>query len=111
MPRRLARLPVLAVGGLRVVLAVGIRARALGLAGLRSPPPAGVALLLAPCPSVHTLGMRWALDLVWLGAAGEVVRVDRGVRPGRLRSCRAARAVIEVPAGTADAVVSAMRAG
>jgi uncharacterized protein len=43
--------------------------------------------------------MRFALDLHWLDAAGAVVRVDRAVRPGRVRACRRARAVIEVPAG------------
>jgi uncharacterized protein len=107
VPRRLARLPCLVAAGLRVVVAAGPAARLAGLAGLRTPPPPGVALLLAPCRSVHTLGMRWALDLVWLGAGGEVVRVDRGVPPGRVRRCRAARAVLEVPAGGADAVLGA----
>jgi uncharacterized membrane protein (UPF0127 family) len=83
------------------------RARLLGLAWLRSP-PAGVALLLRRCRSVHTFGMRWALDLVWLDAAGGVVRVDRGVAPRRLRTCLAAESVIEVPAGGADAVIAAL---
>ena len=42
--------------------------------------------------------MRFALDLYWLGPGGDIVRVDRGVRPWRVRRCREARAVIEVPA-------------
>jgi uncharacterized membrane protein (UPF0127 family) len=46
--------------------------------------------------------MRFALDLVWLDADGRIVRVDRGVRPWRLRGCRAARAVVELPC-SADA--------
>ncbi|MEA2483296.1 MAG: uncharacterized protein QOC55_1243 [Thermoleophilaceae bacterium] len=41
--------------------------------------------------------MRFALDLFWLDASGEVVRVDHGVRPWRIARCRAARSVIEVP--------------
>jgi uncharacterized protein len=90
--------------------AVTRRARLLGLAWLRSPPP-GLALLLAPCRSVHTFGMRWALDLVWIGSDGAPVRVDRGVPPGRVRTCRAARAVVEVPAGGAGAVLAALGAG
>jgi uncharacterized membrane protein (UPF0127 family) len=52
--------------------------------------------------------MRWPLDLVWLGGDGRVVRVDAGVPPLRVRTCRAARAVIEVPAGGAPAVVAAL---
>jgi hypothetical protein len=71
------------------------RARLRGLLGHRSPPP--FALRLEPCRSVHTFGMRFALDLHWLDGDGAVLRVDRGVRPGRVRTCRRARAVVEVP--------------
>jgi uncharacterized protein len=61
-------------------------------------------LLIPRCSSVHTFGMRFALDLVWLGELGQVVRIDRRVRPGRIRSCRAACAVLEVPHGIMPAV-------
>jgi uncharacterized protein len=70
------------------------RARLRGLLGHRDPPP--FALRLAPCRSVHTFGMRFALDLHWLDASGTTIRVDRDVGPGRLRACRRARAVVEV---------------
>ena len=52
--------------------------------------------------------MRFPLDLVWLGTAGEPVRVDRAVPPRRLRTCLAARSVVEVGAGRADALVDAL---
>jgi uncharacterized protein len=108
MPRRLMRLPGLALpGGLRLAVAAGPRARLLGLAGLREP-PAAVALLLPGCRSVHTLGMRWGLDLVWIGPDGTPLRVDRDVPPRRTRSCRGASGVVEVPAGGADAVIHAI---
>ena len=98
MPRRLRRLPALALGdGLRLLIADTWRARLVGLAGLRRPPP-DVALLLARCRCVHTAGMRWPLDLIWLDAEGGVARVDRAVPPWRVRRCRSARAVIELPA-------------
>jgi uncharacterized membrane protein (UPF0127 family) len=84
------------------------RARLRGFAWRRSPPD-GAALLFERCRSVHTFGMRWRLDLVWLDAAGAVVRVDRDVPPLRVRSCRRARSVIEVPAGGADAVLAALQ--
>src|SRR4051812_50222062 len=70
-------------GGVRLVLATGWLARVRGLAGRRAPPADGAALVLAPCRSVHTFGMRFGLDLVWLGRNGGVVRVDRGVPPWR----------------------------
>ena len=72
------------------------RRRLVGLALRRHPPAHG--LLLPRTRSVHTFGMRFALDLLWLDAAGRVVRIDRAVPPGRVRGCRRARAVVEVPA-------------
>lgn len=72
------------------------RARLLGLALLRDPPPC--ALLLPRTRSVHTFGMRFALDLVWLDGEGRALRVDRAVPPRRLKACRPARAVLEIPA-------------
>jgi uncharacterized protein len=69
------------------------RARLLGLAFRRRPP--GHALLLPRCRSIHTFGMRFPLDLVWLDARGRVLRVDRGVAPGRVRCCLRAAAVLE----------------
>jgi uncharacterized membrane protein (UPF0127 family) len=102
MPPRLARLPCRRLpGGLLVLVARAPPARVLGLAGLRSIPD-GTGLLLPRCRSVHTLGMRFPLDLVWLGDGGEAVRIERAVPPGRIRTCRAARAVLEIPAGAAD---------
>jgi uncharacterized protein len=77
-------------------VARGFVRRLIGLAWSRSPRAA--ALLLPRCRSVHTFGMRFPLDLYWLDARGEVVRVDRGVRPWRVVRCARARCVIEVPA-------------
>jgi len=84
--------------GLTLLLARTRRTRGRGLAKLDELPP-NHALLLEPCRSIHTIGMRFALDLVWLDAEGEPVRVDPGVAPRRMRSCRRARAVVECAAG------------
>jgi uncharacterized membrane protein (UPF0127 family) len=76
-------------------------ARGLGrLVGLALRRDRGIALLLTRCRSVHTFGMRFPLDLVWLDATGSVVRVDRDVPPCRVRSCRRARSVLELSART-----------
>ena len=65
----------------------------------RSRLPDRFALHLPRTRSVHTFGMRFALDLIWLDAAGAVVRVDENVPPRRHRGCLRARSVIETSAG------------
>ena len=97
-------------GGLRIVDATTRRARGKGLARLDDM-PATLALHLVPCRSIHTFGMRFALDLIWLDRGQNVVRVDTEVPPRRLRTCLRARSVLEVRAGSADAFVSAQRDG
>jgi uncharacterized protein len=84
---------------MEIVVAHSFLARLRGLALRRRPPP-GQALLLPRCRSVHTFGMRFPLDLVWLDGEGRVVAVDQAVPPNRVRSRRDAVAVIEVPAAT-----------
>jgi hypothetical protein len=83
--------------GRQVPVAVGPRARLLGLAGLRRE-RAGAGLLIPRCASVHTFGMRFALDLLFLDAEERVVAVHLAVPPGRLFGHRRARAVLEIPA-------------
>ncbi len=76
-------------------VARGFGERLIGLAWSRR--PRALALLIPRCRSVHTFGMRFPLDLYWLDAGGQVVRVDRGVPPWRISRCGRARAVIEMP--------------
>lgn len=103
---RLERRPL--PGGLTLLVAGDRRARRRGLAGLADL-PAGNALLFERCRSVHTTGMRFALDLIWLDADGAVVRLDRDVGARRLRTCLAARAVVEAAAGDGERFAAALR--
>ena len=62
------------------------------------------ALLIERCGSIHTVGMRFAIDAVFLDRAWHVVRIVRNIRPGRLMVCggwRAAR-VLESETGCLD---------
>lgn len=105
---RIDRLPAERLGdGLRLAQADSARSRFLGVAWLDAM-PRDAALRLSPCRSIHTLGMRFALDLIWLDADGTVLRIDRDVRPGRMRGCRRARTVIETVAGEADRFAQAL---
>ena len=83
--------------------AVALKDRLRGLLGRASLGP-DAALLIERCGAVHTVGMRFALDLVFLDRGWRVVRVVRGVRPGRLwvgGGWRAAR-TLELEAGCLD---------
>jgi uncharacterized protein len=93
-------------GGLLVVEAKTRRSRTLGLARLDHLDP-DHALRIPKCSSIHMFGMRFALDLIWLGKDGTVVRVDRRVGRRRIRVCLKAKSVIETAAGRADAFVAA----
>lgn len=80
-------------------------ARRKGLGGLESLPP-DVGLRFRTT-SIQTVSMRFPLDLIWLARDGSVLRVDRDVPRWRMKACTRARAVVEVPAGRADAFVEA----
>jgi uncharacterized protein len=85
-------------------VARGFRERLVGLAFRRT---AAEALLIPRCRSVHTAGMRFPIDVVFLDARGGVARVARGVPPWRIVSCRNAAAVVETAAGEAG-IITAM---
>ena len=95
--KRLAGLPTATIGGIEVPVAVGLRARLLGLSGLDLV-RAGPGLLIPRCSSVHTLGMRFPLDIHFLDRHGTVVSTRLAVGPRRLFSHRGAGAVLELPA-------------
>ena len=62
---------------------------------------AGEGLLIRPCSGIHTIGMRYAVDVVFLDAAGRVVKTAVSVRPNRVGPIAlGAAAVLELPEGT-----------
>jgi uncharacterized membrane protein (UPF0127 family) len=93
---RLTSLPHRRVLGRCVPVATGFRARLLGLAGLRRE-RAGAGLLLPGCASVHTFGMRFDLDLVFLDEGDRPLATVLGVPPRCLAWHRGAAAVLELP--------------
>lgn len=58
------------------------------------------ALLLSAAPLIHTIGMRVSLDLIWVRSE-RIVKISRGVSPGRLQMGLAWR-VFELGDGGAD---------
>lgn len=95
-PRRLAGLELRDVAGVRVPVASGFVSRLLGLALLERE-RAGPGLLIPRCGSVHTFGMRFPLDVVFLDDAERVIRVVQAVPSCRAVAARGATAVLELP--------------
>ncbi len=62
----------------------------------------GQGLLIKPCNSVHTLGMRYAIDVVYLDRRNTVIRLVRAMRPYRLSLGFGATAVLELAAHEAQ---------
>ena len=60
----------------------------------------GEGLWIVPCEAVHTFGMRFPIDLVYIDRKHRVRKVRRAVRPWRLSACLSAHSVIELPAGS-----------
>jgi uncharacterized membrane protein (UPF0127 family) len=93
---RLRRLPSADVLGRRVVVAADFRARLLGLACLDRD-RVGAGLLIPRCARIHTFGMRFALDLVFLDRDGRPCSVMLRVAPRRFARDGRATAVLELP--------------
>ena len=74
------------------------RERLLGLLG-RDSLASGEGLLIDPCGSVHTLFMRFSLDLVYLSREFIVLKLVRNVRPWRFSGRLGARYTLELQAG------------
>ena len=56
-------------------------------------------LYIAPCRAIHTVAMRYTIDVVFLDKnLSELKRVDR-LRPYRVATCWHAQAVVELHAG------------
>lgn len=86
----------------RVKVARSFFSRFVGLLGQRFL-EAGEGLWIRPCRGIHTIGMRYPLDVVFLDAQDKVVKVVTGLPPFRV--CwggRDARSVLEFAVGTIE---------
>lgn len=77
-----------------VALAQGFVQRLRGLLG-HLPLEAGQALWLAQCGSIHTVGMRYPIDVVFLDRAGKVTKVCEAVPPQAARASLHAASALE----------------
>ena len=88
---------------IRARVADSFWSRGVGLLGRRSLPPAE-GLLIRPCSSVHTLFMRFTIDVVYLDEAWRVVKVVHRLKPWRFSAGRGAKMVLELQGGEAERI-------
>src|SRR5919198_6206988 len=106
---RISTYPVLELEtGIRLHLAHTWRARLLGLAGMRDLHP-DQALVIPHCTSVHTFGMRFPIDVVFVDRDWLPIYIEYDVGRRRVLRSRFARSVIEVAAGQAGRLADGLR--
>jgi|SRR5579884_2529117 len=62
--------------------------------------PAGEGLWIVPTEGVHTIGMKFPIDILFLSKSRTVLKACRSVPRWRLALCLRAHSVLELPAGT-----------
>jgi uncharacterized membrane protein (UPF0127 family) len=82
----------------RVLLALDSATRRTGLLKHASLPD-GAAMVIAPTSAVHTFGMRFPIDVVFVARDGRVLKTRSSVPAWRMAGALGAHAVIELAAG------------
>jgi len=85
-----------------VIVSDDLFKRMRGLLGKREL-PAGEALWIKPCMSIHTFFMKFPIDVVFLDKRNSVIATMKNMQPNRMtRLYPKAASVLELPAGTID---------
>jgi uncharacterized membrane protein (UPF0127 family) len=82
--------------------AVTVFARMRGLLGKGSM-TRGTGLLIKPCKGIHTFGMKFEIDALFLDKENKVIAMKKKIQRNRMtRVYFSAFSVLELPAGTID---------
>ena len=60
---------------------------------------AGEGLWITPCEAVHTIGMKFPIDVVFLSKKRKVLKIRREMKKWRMAVCLRGHSVLELPAG------------
>lgn len=90
----------------RLEVADTLFARMKGLLGKKALAD-GEGLLIRPCKGIHTFGMKFPIDAVFLDGDNRVTAVTRNILPNRMtRVFFNAVSVLELPPGTIEATAT-----
>lgn len=81
----------------KMVFASRFSSRLKGLLGTNCSWGESGILVLAPCKSIHTFGMRYCIDVAFVDKTGVVLRSERNIPPCRTLRCAHAEVVLERP--------------
>ena len=56
----------------------------------------GEGMWIVPCEAVHTFGMRFAIDLIYLDRNNVILKIRHSVPPWRMSACLSAHSVLEL---------------
>lgn len=84
--------------GERIAVAETSLSRMVGLLGQSGLEP-GAGLLIVPSQAVHTIGMRFAIDVLFVDRKWRVVHLRPAMIPNRVAGHWSAQFVLELPAG------------
>jgi uncharacterized protein len=63
----------------------------------------GEGLWITPCEGVHTVGMKFPIDVLFLNKKRKVVKIRSSMPRWRIAACLLAHSVLELPSGTVAA--------
>jgi uncharacterized protein len=63
----------------------------------------GEGLWITPCEGVHTVGMKFPIDVLFLDKKRKVVKIRAAMPRWRMAASLFAHSVLELPSGTAEA--------
>ena len=84
----------------QVLLADTFWKRLKGLLGTSSLPH-GHGLLIKPCNSVHTFGMAYPIDVLFVDRNHRIIKIVEQMKSGKASMALSSSYVVELPAGTA----------
>ncbi len=62
----------------------------------------GEGLWIAPCEAVHTMFMKFPIDVLFLDRKRRILKIRGSMKLWRMAICFRAHSVLELPAGTTD---------
>jgi uncharacterized protein len=61
--------------------------------------PSGHGLWIVPCEAVHTFGMKFPIDVIFLNRQRKVLKIRKNMPRRRIAMCFRAHSVLELPSG------------